>query len=75
MSLGAQRGHVLKLVARQAVVLNACGIAAGLAGAGIPSLVFGPGDIAQAHTRDEWVATGELARVASTYQRLLTHPR
>lgn len=29
--------------------------AAVLAGGGIPSVVFGPGDIAQAHTADEWV--------------------
>ena len=31
-----------------------------IAEAGIPSVVFGPGDIAQAHTKDEWV---ELAQV------------
>ncbi len=43
--------------------------------AGYPAIVFGPGDIAQAHARDEWVATDELARVAATYRRLLTHSR
>ena len=31
-----------------------------LAAAGIPSVVFGPGDIAQAHTADEWVAVSQL---------------
>ena len=31
---------------------------------GIPSVVFGPGDIAQAHTADEWVAVRELDRAA-----------
>jgi acetylornithine deacetylase len=30
------------------------------AAAGVPSLVFGPGSIAQAHTADEWI---ELAQV------------
>jgi acetylornithine deacetylase/succinyl-diaminopimelate desuccinylase-like protein len=33
-----------------------------LAAAGIPSVVFGPGDIAQAHTADEWVAIRQLER-------------
>jgi acetylornithine deacetylase len=33
-----------------------------LAAAGIPSVVFGPGDIAQAHTVDEWVAVGQLEK-------------
>ena len=40
--------------------------------AGYPAIVFGSGDIAQAHARNEWVATEELARVAETYARLLT---
>ena len=33
-----------------------------LAEAGIPSVIFGPGDIAQAHTPDEWVSLGQLER-------------
>jgi acetylornithine deacetylase len=31
-----------------------------LAAAGIPSVVFGPGDIAQAHTNKEWVSAQQL---------------
>ena len=31
-----------------------------LAHGGIPSVVFGPGDIAQAHTVDEWISTKSL---------------
>jgi acetylornithine deacetylase len=31
-----------------------------LAAAGIPSVIFGPGDIAQAHTRDEWIDLAEV---------------
>jgi len=29
--------------------------------AGVPSVVFGPGSIAQAHTADEWIDLGQLA--------------
>jgi len=36
--------------------------AAVLARGGIPSVVFGPGDIAQAHTVDEWIAIPQLER-------------
>jgi acetylornithine deacetylase len=36
--------------------------AAILSARGIPSVVFGPGDIAQAHTADEWISLAELER-------------
>jgi succinyl-diaminopimelate desuccinylase len=36
--------------------------AAVLASGGIPSVVFGPGDIAQAHTADEWIEVRSLQR-------------
>jgi acetylornithine deacetylase len=36
--------------------------AAVLAAGGMPSVVFGPGDIAQAHTADEWISLAELER-------------
>jgi acetylornithine deacetylase len=36
--------------------------AAVLSSGGIPSVVFGPGDIAQAHTADEWISLAELER-------------
>lgn len=32
---------------------------------GIPSLVFGPGDIAQAHKRDEFIRSGEMEKCLS----------
>jgi len=35
--------------------------------AGYDALVFGPGDIAQAHTADEFVRLEQLDRVANTY--------
>jgi succinyl-diaminopimelate desuccinylase len=36
--------------------------AAVLSRSGIPSVVFGPGDIAQAHTADEWISLDSLER-------------
>jgi acetylornithine deacetylase len=35
--------------------------------AGIPSVVFGPGDIAQAHTKDEWVDLDQVHAAAEAY--------
>jgi acetylornithine deacetylase len=35
--------------------------------AGMPALVLGPGDIAQAHTADEWVTLEQLDRAAALY--------
>ncbi len=44
--------------------------AASLSAAGIPSVVFGPGDIAQAHTRDEWVPLDEVEQASEILYRL-----
>lgn len=40
--------------------------------AGIPALVYGPGNIAQAHTAGEWVSLDELDKVTSEYMRILS---
>jgi acetylornithine deacetylase len=40
--------------------------------AGAAALVYGPGDIAQAHTAGEWVALSDLVEAAGTYLRLLS---
>lgn len=45
--------------------------AAVLAGGGIPSVVFGPGDITQAHTANEWVAVSSLELATRTLVRFL----
>ena len=45
--------------------------AAPLAAGGIPSVVFGPGDIAQAHTDDEWISVASLERGAQVLEKFL----
>jgi acetylornithine deacetylase len=45
--------------------------AAILSAGGIPSIVFGPGDIAQAHTADEWISLSELERGKNLLLRFL----
>jgi acetylornithine deacetylase/succinyl-diaminopimelate desuccinylase-like protein len=45
--------------------------AAVLSAAGIPSVVFGPGDIAQAHTADEWISLASLERGKNLLFRFL----
>ena len=38
-----------------------------LAKANVPAVVFGPGNIAQAHTKDEWIAIDQLRQAAEVY--------
>jgi acetylornithine deacetylase/succinyl-diaminopimelate desuccinylase-like protein len=45
--------------------------AAVLAAAGIPSVVFGPGDIAQAHTVNEWISVRHLEQATGLLLRFL----
>jgi acetylornithine deacetylase/succinyl-diaminopimelate desuccinylase-like protein len=45
--------------------------AAFLAEAGVPSIAMGPGSIAQAHTKDEWIEIVELERGAEFWVRWL----
>lgn len=42
-----------------------------IAEANIPAVVFGPGDIAQAHTRDEWIDLAEVDAAAEILYRLV----
>lgn len=39
--------------------------------AGMTAIVYGPGDIAQAHTVDEWVALAQLQTYAEAVQRII----
>ena len=45
--------------------------AAMLAAAGIPTVVFGPGSIQQAHTKDEWIALDQLEMAVEILVRFL----
>jgi acetylornithine deacetylase len=49
--------------------------AALLAEAGIDSVVFGPGDIAQAHAADEWVDAVDLLRAKETFAAVFRSTR
>ncbi len=40
--------------------------------AGIPAVVCGPGEVAQAHTSNEWVSVVQLAQATEAYAHLLT---
>ena len=46
--------------------------AARYAQAGVPSVVFGPGSIEQAHTKDEWLDTQQLEQAGEILFRFLT---
>jgi acetylornithine deacetylase len=41
------------------------------AAAGLASVVLGPGDIAQAHTKDEWIALEQLELGVRGYRKLM----
>ena len=39
----------------------------------IPTVVFGPGSIDQAHTKDEWIELEQLTAAAELYYQLLAN--
>ena len=45
--------------------------AANIATTGVPAIVWGPGDIAQAHTADEWISIRQLERGMDVLSRFL----
>jgi acetylornithine deacetylase len=44
-------------------------------GAGMPTVIIGPGSIEQAHKADEWIETAELERCAAFVERLIERCR
>ena len=42
--------------------------------AGVPSVVFGPGSIDQAHTKDEWIEVDQLEKASEVYFRFCSNP-
>lgn len=71
-SLAASRELAHSLGLAPAAAVDFWTEAALFSAAGLTALVCGPGDIAQAHTADEWVALEQLEQVTATYTRLLS---
>ncbi|MFO1043392.1 MAG: M20 family metallopeptidase [Planctomycetaceae bacterium] len=68
-SLAQQLGQTISSVVgpRQIIGVPYGTHASRLARIGIPSVVFGPGNIGQAHTKDEWIAIDQLRQAADVY--------
>ncbi|MBI3864815.1 MAG: M20 family metallopeptidase [Planctomycetia bacterium] len=64
---------VLKLAGKTAPRTVAYGTDGAMFGDLRNMLVLGPGDIAQAHTHDEWIDLAELERGTALYARLIEH--
>jgi acetylornithine deacetylase len=55
----------------QVVTMDASTDASRFNEAGIPTVVFGPGDIAQAHTTDEWIDLREVETASVIFRELI----
>ena len=65
--------RLLGLLSQAAAGVVSYGSEAGIfQGAGIPSVIIGPGDIAQAHQPDEWIEVSQLADCTQVLDRLVT---
>ena len=74
-----QPGSAAEVLAQRLSGSNATGTvpygseAGAFQAAGIPSVICGPGDIAQAHTADEWIEAAELEACMRFLDRLVVH--
>lgn len=69
--------RLLKVIASQVGLRKKVGVPYGthasrFAAAGVPSVVFGPGSIRQAHTKDEWLPITELRQATDILEAFLT---
>ncbi|MBS0263319.1 MAG: M20 family metallopeptidase [Planctomycetes bacterium] len=64
---------ILKLAAQSTAKTVAYGTDGTMFGELKNLVVLGPGDIAQAHTHDEWIDLAELERGTALYSRLIQH--
>lgn len=69
---GPWSNRMLTTIAKSVGPKKKIGVAYGthasrVANAGHPAFVFGPGDIAQAHTKDEWVDVEQVRQAAEIY--------
>lgn len=73
LSTDPQNPFVQQLLANGSKLVTAPWFCDGgwLASHGIPSVAIGPGNIAQAHTKDEWIKIEDLEAGAVYFQRLL----
>lgn len=59
---------------RRAIGVPFCTHASQIGAAGVPSVVFGPGSIDQAHTRDEFIEIDQLEKAAGVYYQFCAQP-
>jgi acetylornithine deacetylase/succinyl-diaminopimelate desuccinylase-like protein len=71
VSLGLVRAFMRSAGASKPLGVDYFCDASVLSRGGIPSVVFGPGDIAQAHTRDEWISIRSLDQATAILKNFL----
>ena len=72
-------GFVQRVLTQMGLVAELKGVgygteASSFGPAAVPAVVLGPGDIAQAHTGDEWIDIEQLRRGVEVYRGLMTMP-
>lgn len=63
------------LAGREAIGAPYCSDASKLTRVSVPAIVFGPGNISEAHTADEWVELDEVVRAAAIFVHTAMHYR